>query len=180
MKKLLKAIIYGIAVAVIIVVGGGYLIPENTTVSRSIEIKAPPEKVFAIVGTLKRFNEWSPWADIDPNAKYTFEGPETGVGQKMSWQSDNPEVGKGSQTIVEITDGSRVVSDIDFEGMGDARAWIDVGASEGGSHVKWEFSAKSSGVLERWLSLMYDKWIGADYEKGLGRLKALAEKEAAN
>ena len=29
------------------------------------------------------------------------------------------------------------------------------------------------------MSLMFDKWIGADYVKGLNQLKALAEKEAA-
>jgi hypothetical protein len=127
---------------------------------------------------MKRFNEWSPWAEIDPNAKYAFEGPETGVGQKMSWESEHPNVGKGSQTIVEIADGSKVVSELDFGDMGKARAWFDIKAADGGSNVVWGFEANSSGIMERWFSLMFDTWIGADYEKGLGKLKALAEKEA--
>jgi hypothetical protein len=29
------------------------------------------------------------------------------------------------------------------------------------------------------MSLMFDRWIGADYEKGLARLKDLVEKENA-
>jgi hypothetical protein len=34
--------------------------------------------------------------------------------------------------------------------------------------------------LDRWTGLMMDRFIGPDYEKGLARVKALAEKEAAS
>jgi hypothetical protein len=88
LRKLLKWIAVG--VVAVIFVGGGYLLPPEALVQRQIVINAPPEKVFAIVGNLKRFNDWSPWAELDPNITYRFEGPESGVGQKMSWQSKIP------------------------------------------------------------------------------------------
>ena len=55
------------AVAVIVVfLGGGYVLPGEAVVQRQIVIAAPPEKVFAVIGSLKRFNEWSPWAELIP------------------------------------------------------------------------------------------------------------------
>ncbi|NJL47587.1 MAG: hypothetical protein HC929_08995 [Leptolyngbyaceae cyanobacterium SM2_5_2] len=38
---------------------------------------------------------WSPWATLDPKAEMTITG--TGLGQTMTWASDNPQVGQGSQ-----------------------------------------------------------------------------------
>ena len=82
MKKLLKAIVWLVAALVVIFVGGGYLLPDEVNLQRHTVINAPPEKVFALVSGYKRFNEWSPWAEFDPNAVYTFEGPDLGWEQK--------------------------------------------------------------------------------------------------
>ena len=94
--------------------------------TRSIDISAPPDKVFAIVGDLRRFNEFSPWADIDPDIKYTYEGPESGVGQVMKWSSDNAEVGSGSQTIVKYEPPTFVESQLDFGMQGKSTASFDL------------------------------------------------------
>ena len=99
MKKVLKAIVWILAALVVIFVGGGYLLPNEVSLQRQTVVNAPPHKVFALVSGYKRFNEWSPWAELDPKAVYTFEGPESGVGAKMKWASNDPNVGAGSQTI---------------------------------------------------------------------------------
>ena len=101
MLTILKWLFYLVVTIVVIIVAGSFLLPGEAVVTRSTEIDAPPEKVFAIVGDFHRFQEFSPWAELDPNTKYTYEGPPTGVGQKMSWTSDNANVGSGSQTITE-------------------------------------------------------------------------------
>jgi hypothetical protein len=46
----------------------------------------------------------------------------------------------------------------------------------GGTGVTWGFKSQLNGIAERWLGLMFDRWIGADYEKGLSKLKRVAEK----
>jgi hypothetical protein len=56
--------------------------------------------------------KWSPWAALDPNAKYTIEGPEFGVGAKQSWIGDPKTVGSGSQEIVEVKPGESVTKEI--------------------------------------------------------------------
>jgi len=179
MKTVLKWIIW-LAVAVIVVfLGGGYVLPGEAVVQRQIVIAAAPEKVFAVVGNLKRFNEWSPWAELDPNAQYTFEGPETGVGQKMSWTSHNADVGSGSQTITAFEANKRMAMELDFGNMGKSVASIELAPVNGGTGVTWGFKAELKGAMERWFGLLFDRWIGADYEKGLAKLKVLVEKEAA-
>ena len=180
MKKLLKGIIWLIVILVVVFAAGGYLLPSEAVVQRSITINAPPDRVFAVVGHMKRFNQWSPWADLDPATKYTFEGPDSGVGQKMSWASDNSDVGVGSQTIVEAVENSSTVTELDLGQMGKARASINLAASGAGTAVTWGFKTTLNSAMERWFGLLFDRWIGADYEKGLGRLKALVEKEAGS
>lgn len=175
MLTVLKWLFYLIAAVAIIIVGGSFLLPSQAVVTRSTEIAAPPDKVFAIVGDLRRFNEFSPWADLDPNIKYTFEGPESGVGQKMNWTSDNADVGSGSQTITEYEPPNFVESALHFGMRGKSAATWDLVPSTTGTKATWGFRADLDGIPAKWFGLMFDRWIGADYEKGLFKLKTLAE-----
>ena len=145
---------------------------------RTAVIAAPPDKVYAIIGNPKRFNEWSPWSELDPNLTYIFAGPEQGVGQKMSWKSNDPEVGSGAVTITEAVTGEKITTELDFGEMGKSRSVLTVSKFNDGTLVAWTFRAEVNSIMERWTGLMFDKWIGADYVKGLGKLKVLAEKEA--
>ncbi len=176
MLRLLKWLFYFIVIGAIVIVAGAMLLPSTVLVSRSIEIAAPPEKVFAIVGDLKRFNEFSPWADLDPNTKYTFEGPDQGVGQKMNWASQDKSVGSGSVTITDYQPSTHLATDLDFGEMGKSEASWDLEPTTTGTKATWWFNTGADGIMMRWMGLMFDRWIGADYEKGLTRLKVAAER----
>jgi uncharacterized protein YndB with AHSA1/START domain len=178
-RKLLKAIVWILAILVVVFVGGGYLLPDEVTVQRQVVINAPPEKVFSLVEGYKRFNEWSPWAELDPKTQYTFEGPDTGIGATMRWASNDPNVGAGSQTITEHVPNSHVGAYLDFGAMGKSQSSWDLKPEGAGTSATWSFRMKLEGLMDRWFGLLMDRFIGPDYEKGLGRLKALAEKEAA-
>ncbi|MCX7305132.1 MAG: SRPBCC family protein [Hyphomicrobiales bacterium] len=175
MLTALKWLFYLIAAIALTVVGGSFLLPAQAVVSRSIDISAPPEKVFAIVGDLRRFRDFSPWADLDPDIKYTFEGPESGVGQTMKWSSDNTDVGSGSQTIVKFEPSDFVESQLAFGMRGKSTASFDLVPSTTGTKVTWTFNSNLEGIPAKWFGLMFDRWIGADYEKGLAKLKMVAE-----
>ena len=178
MLTVLKWLFYLIATIAIIIVGGSFLLPGHAVVTRSTEIAAPPDKVFAIVGDLRRFNEFSPWADLDPDIKYTFEGPEAGVGQKMNWTSANADVGSGSQTITQYEPPDFVELQLDFGMRNKSAATWDLVPSTAGTKATWTLKSDLNGIPAKWFGLMFDRWIGADYEKGLAKLKALAEKPA--
>ena len=176
MKRFLLSVAYFLIALVIIFMGGAYTLPGEAVVERTTIITAPPEKVFAIVGDLKRFPEFSPWVEIDPGLHCTFEGPAIGIGQKMSWASDNPQLGSGSQTVVDYQPNTRFATTLDFGDMGDAIAYFELSPAANDTKLTWGFKSLLRNPLERWMGLLFDRWIGADYEKGLAKLKAIAEK----
>ncbi len=97
----------------------------------------------------------------------------------MSWASNNPQVGKGSQTIREAVTNERVVIDLDMGEMGKAVSTMQLKPVEGGTVVTWSFSSELNGVMERWMGLLFDRWIGADYGNGLAKLKRVVEDKPA-
>ncbi|MEM7353138.1 MAG: SRPBCC family protein, partial [Acidobacteriota bacterium] len=154
----------------------GLFLPDSVHLERSTTIAAPQSTVFALVNSFKRTNEWSPWAKIDPATVYDYEGPQQGVGAKMSWQSDHRDVGSGSQEITGSDPHQRVETHLDFGPQGTAEAFFDLAAAEGGTKVTWGFDSDFGyNLINRYFGTMIDSMVGASYEEGLASLKELAE-----
>jgi uncharacterized protein YndB with AHSA1/START domain len=176
--RFLKRLFLGLVVLVLIAAVVGLFLPASAHVERSTTINAAPEAIFPLVNDFHRFQEWSPWAKIDPNAKTTLEGPDSGVGAKMSWHSDDPNVGSGSQEILESDPPTDVKVALDFGDKGKAVAFYRLEAQGSATKITWGFDAPFGyNLLGRYFGLMFDKWIGPDYEKGLASLKALVESQ---
>src|SRR5688572_798523 len=91
--------------AVLVVLAIGFaadvaLQPAEFHIERTALMKATPAEVFAQVNDFHKWEGWSPWLKVDPNAKGTYEGPESGEGAIFRW-AGNAEVGEGSMTILE-------------------------------------------------------------------------------
>lgn len=177
MKSVIKAIVYFLVGLTVLFYGGAYMLPGEARVERSVEIAAPPEKVFAIAGDLRRVPEWSPWVAADPATRFTFEGPEQGVGQVMRWASNNPMVGSGTQKVTEHVSPERLVTEADYGDFGASTATMTFTPEGSGTKLTWSFHSTLPGVIDRWAGLGMDRSVGAEYEAGLTNLKALAEKE---
>lgn len=182
--RLLKVLFFGVAALLVAAIGTAFCLPAQVATERSIVIDRAPSMVHAVVDSFALFNRWSPWAELDPNTRYTFEGPERGVGASMSWASDDPSVGSGTQTITASTPGERVETALDFGDFGTSRAVLSIAPEGEGSKVTWRFETELPitfdgrfffGVLGRWFGLTMAEAIGRDYDKGLGKLKALLE-----
>jgi uncharacterized protein YndB with AHSA1/START domain len=151
-------------------------LPKAAHLERSMTTSASPDTVYGLVDGFQRFNEWSPWANIDPATKYTYSGPETGVGARMEWASANPDVGNGSQEVIAVEPGQRVTSKLDFGMDNPTTATISLVPEGTGTRVTWTLDTDFSGsLLGRYFGLALDRMVGPDYEKGLAQLKALAE-----
>lgn len=175
--KFLKFII-GLIVLLLVI---GAFLPSSTTFERSVTINAPQDLVYEYVNSMPRFNEWSPWHSIDPDTKYTFTGPESGVGHKMAWQSDHENVGSGSQEIIEASPPNKVVTFLDFGPMGNANAAFTLDALGDGTNVVWSFYTDHGwAIQDRYFGLMTEKFVGPMYENGLSKFKTVAEKAAAD
>jgi uncharacterized protein YndB with AHSA1/START domain len=159
---------------------GGFLLPASTHVERATTIARPPAEVHAMLDSYRRFNEWSPWHGRDPATVYVFEGAERGVGASMRWSSEQSDVGKGRQTIIESVPGSKVVTKLEFEGQGDAIATFTLTPEGDGTRVVWGFDTEHGmNPVSRWFGLMLDRWVGGDYAQGLAKLKAVMERAPA-
>ena len=156
---------------------GYFFLDDKVQVSRSITIDRPANKVFKAVNSMHHFNKWSPWAQLDPNAKYEYSGPEYGVGSFMSWVG-NEEVGSGRQTIIESTPNEYVKTELYFDGQGDDPSWATYQLKDLGdkTELSWIFNADFKGnILGRYFGMMMDGMLGPQYEKGLSNIKTIVE-----
>lgn len=97
--KLLKGLLYVIVVLGLVFVVGGFGLPSSTHVERSITIQRSAGDVHAMLDSYQRFNQWSPWYEMDPQARHEISGPTAGVGASLAWTGDK--IGSGSQRVVE-------------------------------------------------------------------------------
>ena len=73
---MLKKILIALAAIIVIFLIVVAMQPADFTVERTATMAAPQADVFAQVNDLHKWDAWSPWAKLDPDAKMTFEGPE--------------------------------------------------------------------------------------------------------
>ena len=76
-----------LAIGVVLLVGAAAVVvwfqPDDYRLTRATVIAAPAADVFARVNDLRKWDDWSPWAKLDPNAKVTFSGPQSGSGRDV-------------------------------------------------------------------------------------------------
>ena len=179
-----KKILIGLAVfAGLILVFLGYvaMLPPDFRIERSATISAPPEIVFAQVNDFHKWEAWSPWAKLDPNAKNSFEGPSAGTGAIFKW-SGNDEVGEGQMTILDSVPHEKITIKLEFK-----RPFEDSSTSEftfkpSGENtvVTWSMFGKQKFIGKIVCLIMnMDKMLGGNFEQGLASMKKIAESEAA-
>ncbi len=174
--RILKKLILGLVGLIVVLALVAFLLPRHVAVERSVSINAGPEAIFPHINSLEAGGNWSPWLSRDPEIQLTYEGPKMGVGNKLTWTSDHPQVGNGSQEIVSSVENERVELALDFGGQGTADAFFQLVPDGDATNVTWGFTTDMGmNPIGRWMGLMMDKWIGADYEAGLANLKSVVE-----
>ena len=156
--------------------------PDDFKVARSVRINASPETVFSFLDDLRKFQEFSPWAKIDPAARIVFEGPERGVGAISAWSSADNKVGEGRMTVIESIPNQKVAYRLDFIKPFNATnaAEFALVPSAGAIQVTWSMSGSRNFLFKAvGVFIDCDKMVGGDFEKGLQSLKSLAERQPA-
>ncbi|MFZ5693190.1 MAG: SRPBCC family protein [Pseudomonadota bacterium] len=151
--------------------------PDTFRIERSATINAPPEKLAGILTDLRRGAEWSPYEKKDPAMKKTFSGPASGPGATLSWDG-NGDVGAGSLTIAAVTP-SKVTLNLAMTRPMTANNIVEYTfAPQGDSTaMTWAMYGPMPLISKVICIFMdFDRMIGADMERGLKDLKALAER----
>jgi uncharacterized protein YndB with AHSA1/START domain len=151
--------------------------PDTFRIERSIVIKAPAAKVFALLPDFREWEKWSPWEDLDPTMTKKYEGPTGNSGPSYSWEG-NKKVGSGRMELMEADEAKRVKIKLDFFRPFKAQNLTEITLSEsnGSTRVHWAMSG-ASPLMSKIMGLFMDidKMVGKDFEKGLNRIKALTE-----
>jgi hypothetical protein len=174
---MLDIILILVAIAVIIFVIAAAMQPSDFRVTRTATISAPASAVFAQVNELQKWDAWSPWAKLDPEAKNSFEGPASGVGAIMRWAGNN-KVGVGSMTIMESRPDEFISFKLEF-----LKPFAATNTAEFTFHsendqttVTWSMYGKNNFMSKAiGLIMSCEKMVGGQFEKGLATLKTVAE-----
>ena len=102
-----------LVVAVVAVLVYAATRPDSFHVERSIAIKAPPEKIFALVDDFHKWASWSPYEKLDPAMSRTLSGADSGKGAAYEW-SGNSKAGAGRMEIIDSTMPDSVGIKLDF------------------------------------------------------------------
>jgi hypothetical protein len=153
--------------------------PDIFRLQRTTLIKAPPEKIFALINDFHShgWGCWSPWEKLDPNLKRTFGGAASGKGAVYEW-AGNGKAGAGRMEITQAAPPSHVAIKLDFrkpiEGHNIAEFTLEPSADS--TKVTWamhganRYIGKLMGVF-----VDMDRLIGKDFETGLANMKRVAE-----
>ena len=174
--KILKWILIVVLALIAVLVVGGYLLSPKFTVTRSVTINAPADKVYGLVANPRSWKQWSVWTQRDPAMQIEYAGPESGAGAKWNWRSKSQ--GDGTMTFTAAEPPRRVAYELFFPDFGTTSSGDLAFAPEGGAtRVTWTMNGDMGrNPVFRWMALGADGMVGKDFEAGLANLKTVAEK----
>jgi uncharacterized protein YndB with AHSA1/START domain len=151
--------------------------PDTFRIQRATSIKAPPEKIFAVLNDFLRWEAWSPWEKKDPAMKRTFSAVTSGKGAVYAWEG-NRDVGQGRMEIAESVAPSKVAIKLDFVKPFETHNIVEFTLEPKGdsTHVIWTMHGPMpyiSKLITVFVNM--DSMVGKDFETGLANLKAITE-----
>lgn len=173
LNKILFVLVALVLVFVVVVA----LQPSEFHVERTATVDAPPATVFPHVNDFHKWQAWSPWAKLDPNAKVAFEGPPAGEGTVMTWAS-NDEVGEGKMTLVESRPDELVKIKVHimkpYEGTSNAAFTFEPEGDQ--TRVTWSIDARHNFMEKAFCLVMNGKKMMSDLmDKGLSQMKQVVQ-----
>ncbi len=166
------------ALLTVVLALAGLVLPRSYRVERAVTVAAAPEAVYPLVGDLARWRDWSPSFARDPHMETRFSAATAGVGAWTEWSSARQ--GGGRAEVIAARAPEHLRYRMSFTGLPVVTegAFDLVGTGGGhGVHVTWTSEARLGwSPLARWFGLLVRRAEGSDMERGLGALKARAEK----
>lgn len=157
--------------------------PADFTISRSRVIEGTPAELFGPVGDLKRWKEWSPWAEIDPGMKIEYREPTNAPGGAQTWSGEKS--GSGTLTFVELVPGKKVAYEIEFNGwntknQGEVSVEPVSQKNPVTSQVTWTMRGRNSFKARVfWLAFGFERAIQKDFDRGLELLEQRIRRKKA-
>jgi len=174
--KMLRWFALVLVIALVVFLGGSFLLPDAIQVKRSIPIQAPAPVILEAVTNLETWQDWEPWGPTDETMEVTFGAVRSGEGASYSWEGSR--IGKGSVEILQVEPLAahfRYTFNENARDPAFASFQIDPIEAELCA-VTWTFRGElGSNPIDRYLALLVKPMIETSYEEGLSKLKNLLE-----
>lgn len=176
---MLKKILVALAVLLLLFVVIGAFLPREWSVSRSILVAAPADRVHPLVSTPSRYKDWFAWEEMkDPTLVVETGGPVSGKGAWYAWKGEK--AGTGRLTITDADPASGVYLELAIESdTPNAKGSILYTAPEapanGGTRVTWSEGGTLPPVIGGYLRGWVEEVCGKAFEDGLANLKRVVE-----
>jgi hypothetical protein len=175
MNRIVRKIVFAVLLLPILLIVGAFFLPGRFHVERSLTIKASPADIFPYLNELRRWPEWTSWTtNREPSLVYQQSGPAAGVGATQSWTARS---GNGSIRLTSSDPADGVGYELNFnEGRFVSQGRLRLLPVPEGTRVVWTTDGDlGRNPVGRYLGLLMDRMMGADFEIGLQNLKTKLE-----
>lgn len=160
---------------------GVFVLPDRMRVERTRLVKAPPTVITSLLHTRAGWKRWQVWVKTIDDS-YTFvpgNGPDRGIGMDFSW-TGGPKIQAGRTVLDAWVAGERVGY---TQTLGPPPMVIEgeirLTPKAEGTEIRWsESSALPFDPVVRWLALLGDEALGAEFDQGLDALQTIVEADA--
>ncbi|MDD4617084.1 MAG: SRPBCC family protein [Alphaproteobacteria bacterium] len=153
--------------------------PDVFLVKRSLALRARDDVIFDQINDLRKWENWSPWAKLDPATRRHFEGPREGVGAVLRWDGDE-KTGKGSMIVTQSRPSNLIRILLEFEKPIRSTSTAEFVLVPLGDQtvLTWsmygnlDFKSKAMGIFTN-----AEEFLGRRMERGLVDLRHIVESE---
>jgi len=174
MKTFLK-IVYWLLGLIAVLVIIAFILPKTYKVERVVYISADKDLIYSLTSNFNKWDLWVPWTkEMDSTAVFEIQGPDGQVGTIWKWKGKK--MGEGTMTATELIPGQLVAYDLSFNnGKYQSKGKVVIEAGDS-CKVSWTDEGDLGyNPMARYMGLFMEKMMGPDFEKGLAKLKKIAE-----
>ena len=174
MKSIFLRLISVVFVFIFLIWLAGYLLPRSYSIQSSVDIAAAPDKIFPLVNELPNWRDWSPWGAEGLEVQYSGEA--AGVGSIQTWSDPR---GDGKLYITDSQANEKVTYKMRSGGFPEMESSIELSSSDGNTSVTWSSEGElPNGAFYGFFALLFQSGMQAEYDRGLAKLKSVAERNA--
>jgi uncharacterized protein YndB with AHSA1/START domain len=177
MKNFLKKAGLWLGLLILGLILFSFLLPSEVSVSRSIVVNAPVDRVFDQINDLRNWEKWSPWKRMDPSMVMTFSNPAVGQNAFYKWESQNKHMAKGTCTLSRVVPNEEIVTALEFENRDQSSSTFKFAHKGDGIEVTWSMH-HHVGMMpwSKFGGLMMRTALKKQFDEGLKGIKFYTEK----
>ncbi len=174
--KTCKKIFIGLLGLIVLLLVIAFLLPSKYHVERNTFIMANKLTIYDLTSHFQKWDLWAPWTQkIDSTAKFELVGPDGEVGTKRIW--DGKILRDGEMVLTQLIPGELVAYNLSFhKGDYKSKGKLTIEALGDSCKVSWiDDGDLGYNPISRYMGLFMGKMMNPDFDKGLSKLKTVAE-----